>query len=111
MIAYSKELRREVLAACDGGEGTRAVALRFRCSESWVRRVKQERRELGKTAPLLTRRRIPKWEPYRERMLELVAERPDMTLQELKDELATALSRSTLCTALAKLKLTLKKKS
>ncbi len=111
MIAYSKEMRREVLAACDSGEGTRAVALRFRCSESWVRRVKQERRELGKTAPLLTRRRTPKWEAHREQMLKLLARRPDMTLQELKDELATELSLSTLCTALQQLRLTLKKKS
>lgn len=111
MAPYSKELRREVLAACDRGEGTRAVALRFRCSESWVRRVKQERRELGKTAPWLTRRRTPQWAPYRERMLELIAAQPDLTLQELKDELGTSLSRSTLCTALQKLRLTLKKKS
>ena len=59
MSPYSKEIRREVLAACDRGEGTWAVALKFRCSKSWVRRVKQERRELGKTAPLLTRRRTP----------------------------------------------------
>jgi transposase len=111
MVPYSKELRREVLAACDRGEGTRAVALRFKCSESWVRRVKQERRELGKTAPLLTRRRTPKWEPLRQRMLAIVAARPDLTLQELKDELETSLSRSTLCVALQKLRLTLKKKS
>ena len=111
MVPYSKEMRRDVLAACDRGEGTRIVALRFKCSESWVRRVKQERRELGKTEPLLTRRRTPKWEAYRERIVELIAERPDMTLQELKDELGTSLSRQTLCTALAKLKLALKKKS
>src|SRR5215212_3154981 len=108
MLPYSKEMRGEVLAACDGGEGTRGVALRFQCSESWVRRVKQERRELGKTAPLLTRR-TPKWEPLRERMLTIVAARPDLTLQELKDELETDLSRSTLCLALQKLRLTLKK--
>ena len=111
MIPYSREMRRDVLAACDRGEGTRAVALQFKWSDSWVRRVKQERRELGKTAPLLTRRRTPKWEPLRERMLELVTQRPDLTLQELKEELATDLSRSTLCVALAKLRLTLKKKS
>jgi transposase len=110
MAPYSKEMRREILAACDRGEGTRAAALRFKCSESWVRRVKQERRELGKTAPLLTRRRTPKWEAYREQMQAIVAERPDITLQELKDDLATELSRSTLCTALKKLRLTLKKK-
>jgi transposase len=111
MVPYSKEMRREVLAACDRGEGTRIVALRFKCSESWVRRVKQERRELGKTEPLLTRRRTPKWEAYRERIVELIAERADLTLQELKDELQTTLSRQTLCTALAQLKLALKKKS
>jgi transposase len=110
MKAYSKERRREVLAACDAGEGTRAVALRFNCSESWVRRVKQERREQGKTAPCSTRRRIPKWEPLRERIEQLVEKRPDITLQELKDALHTHLSRQTLCMALRKLQLTLKKK-
>ncbi len=109
MVPYSKEMRREVLAACDRGEGIRAVALRFRCSESWVRRVKQERRELSKTAPLLLRRRTPKWEAYREQIVELIAQRPDLTLQEIKDKLATSLCRQTPCTALAKLKLSLKK--
>src|SRR5580700_4331870 len=44
MAPYLKEMRREVLAACDRGEGTRAVALRFLCSESWVRGVKHQRR-------------------------------------------------------------------
>jgi transposase len=73
--------------------------------------VKQERRELGKTAPLVTRRRTPKWEAYREQMLALVAQRPDMTLQELKDQLAAELSLSALCVALQQLRLTLKKKS
>jgi transposase len=111
MVPYSKEMRRAVLAACDRGEGTRVVALRFECSESWVRRVKQQRRELGKTAPLLTRRRVPKWEPHRQKIIEFIAQSPDMTLQELKDALRTPLSRQTLCVALKVLKLTLKKKS
>ena len=56
MEAYSKEFRRDVLAACDNGGGTRAVALQFQVSESWVRRIKQDRREQGKLAPLTTRR-------------------------------------------------------
>jgi len=111
MVPYPKEMRRAVLAACDRGEGTRAVALQFHCSESWVRRVKQERREWGKTAPLLTRRRVPQWEPYRERIGALLENRPDLTLGELKAALSTDLSRTTLCVALQKLKLTLKKKS
>lgn len=110
-MAYSKERRAEVLAACDAGEGTRAVALRFSCSESWVRRVKQERRELGKFGPATTRKRVPKWAPLKDDIERIIAERPDITLQELKDELQTDLSRQTLCVALKKLKLTFKKKS
>ena len=92
MRAYSKEMRREVLSACDAGEGTRAVALRFGCSESWVRRVKQVRREQGKTAPATTRRRVPEWAVYRERIEQIIAKTPDITLQELKDKLQTKLS-------------------
>lgn len=108
-MAYSKELRQEILAACDRGEGTQVVALRYHVSESWVRRVKQERRELGKTAPCTTRRRVPAWAVHREAIEQLTAERPDMTLAELKQALGTELSRQTLCTALQRLKLTLKK--
>ena len=93
MPPYSKEFRRDVLAACDAGEGTRAVALRFDYSESWVRRVKQDRRESGKIAPCTTRNRTPKWAVYRERIEEIIAAQPDITLQELKDELQTDLCR------------------
>lgn len=110
-MPYSKEFRREVLAACDAGEGTQAVALRFRVSESWVRRIKQVRRETGKTAPLSTRRRTPKWQPLESEIRRLVAEQPDLTLKELRAALGTELCVQTLCNALAALKLSLKKKS
>ena len=110
MKAYSKEMRRDVLAACDAGEGTRAVALRFNCSESWVRRVKQERREQGKVAPATKRKRIPLWAAYCEQIEQLTTDQPDMTLKELRQALGTTLSCQTLCTALQRMKLTLKKK-
>lgn len=111
MRAYSKEFRREVLAACDAGGRTRAVAQRFGVSEAWVRRIKQERRETGKTAPLTTRRRTPTWVQEADRIRNVIACSPDLTLDELKARLQTSLSRSTLCRALGQLKLTLKKKS
>ena len=57
MKPYSKEFRGEALAACDRGRSTREVAASFNASESWVRRVKQERAELNKVAPCLTRER------------------------------------------------------
>lgn len=109
MKPYSKEFRGEVLAACDHGGGTREVATRFDVSESWVRRVKQERRELNKVAPLLTRKRVPVWAPLADRIQEIVARQPDITLRELKEELRTDLALSTLCTALQRLRLTFKK--
>lgn len=110
MRAYSKEFRGEVLAACDAGGKTRAVALRFGVSESWVRRIKQERREQGKTAPLLTRRRPTKWAAEADNIRAAISRTPDLTLDELKVQLGTSLGRSTLCRALQSLRLTLKKK-
>jgi len=109
-MVYSKERRLEILAAAAEGMGTRAIAQKFNCSESWVRRVKQEYREQGKTSPATTRKRAPKWHAERDRIRQLVEQYPDQTLQELKDRLGTTLSRTTLCVALKAMQLTLKKK-
>ena len=114
MEAYSKEFRRDVLAACDAGEGTRLVALRFNVSESWVRRIKQERREQGKVAPHSTRRRRKVWEPYAEWLLAKLAARPDVYLRELQSaaqiELGWEVSDVTLSRACRALRRTRKKR-
>jgi transposase len=114
MEAYSKEFRRDVLAACDGGEGTRSVALRFKVSESWVRRIKQERREQGKVAPQSTRRRRKIWEPHAEWLLAKLDARPDIYLRELQAaaqaELGWEVSGVTLSRALHALRRTRKKR-
>ena len=110
-MVYSKEFRGQVLAACDRGLGTQAVALKFEVSESWVRRVKQERRELGKVGPATKRKRTPKWAADADRIRALIEQTPDLTLDELQARLHTSLSRATLCRALQALKLSLKKKS
>jgi transposase len=106
--AYSKEFRRDVLRACDSGKGTREVAVKFGVSESWVRRIKQARRELGKVAPATTRRRRRIWEPYVDRIAKIVGQQPDLTLKELQQDLGEDISVQSLCRALAQLKLTLK---
>jgi len=112
--AYSKEFRRDVLAACDAGEGTRAVALRFDVSESWVRRVKQERREQGKVAPHTKRRRRKAWEPYAAWVLARLDQRPDIYLRELvaaaREELGWEVSDVTLSRACRALRRTRKKR-
>src|SRR6478672_10372309 len=104
---YSAEFRGEILRACDAGQGTRVVATKFNVSESWVRRIKQERREQGKLAPLRTRKRTPKWAAEAERIVAVSQAEPDLTLRELKERLGTSLSVQTLCRALARLRLTL----
>jgi len=112
MKPYSMDLRDRVLAACDAGTGTRAVARRFAVSESWVRRLKQRRREAGETAPRPPRnRRAPKLAPHLGRLRELVAAEPDLTLAELRARLGVAVSLGTLWAAVAGLGLTVKKKS
>lgn len=108
-MIYSKEFRAQVLAACDAGEGTQAVALKFNVSESWVRRIKQQRRETGKVAPATTRKRTPKWRAIEPQIRAAVEEQPDLTLAELKNKLNTDFCVQTLCNALQALKLTLKK--
>jgi transposase len=108
--AYSKEFRGQVLLACDKGRSTREVATYFEVSESWVRRIKQDRRELNKTAPLVTRQRVPQWAAFTDQIKVLIQRKPDLTLEELKRELGTSLSVPTLCIALQRLRLTVKKK-
>jgi transposase len=57
------------------------------------------------------RRRTPKWVAEADAIQAAIAKQPDLTLSELKAELQTSLSRTSLCRALQQLRLTLKKKS
>lgn len=87
MKPYSAEFRAEVLAACDAGEGTQAVALRFEVSESWVRRIKQQRRETGQVEPKKGGPQRPKWHAWADWLLAKLEARPDIYLRELQTEL------------------------
>ena len=113
-MAYSKEFRGEVLAACDAGEGTQAVALRFNVSESWVRRVKQQRRETGQVAAKTTRQRQPIWQRWANWLLAKIDERPDVYLRELQAELKAergeVVCLQTICNACNALEQTRKKR-
>ena len=110
MKSYSLDLRERVLQDCDGGMETRPVALKYRVSESWVRRFKQRRRETGETAPRPCRnRRTAKWLVHAERIKELICRKPDVTLRELASDLGGPVSGQTLSRALRILGLTLKK--
>ncbi len=111
MKSYSKDLRQRVLADCDAGMEIRLVAVKYRVSESWIRRLRQRRRENGEVAPRKRASPPPKWLPYSESIQQLIAQRPDATLAELKAELGLPFSLQTLWRALQELRFTFKKKS
>jgi transposase len=108
------EIRAEVLAACDAGEGTRVVAVRFNVSESWVRRAKQQRRETGQIAPKTAAPREPEWKEWADWLVAKVTAQPDVYLRELKADLQAELSEKvcvmTICNACSALGLTRKKR-
>jgi transposase len=114
MEPYSAEFRGEVLAACDANEGTHAIAVRFKVSDSWVRRIKQQRRETGQLAPRKAAPRKPKWHAWADWLLTKLAARPDIYLRELQDELKQERGEEvclmTICTACRELKQSRKKR-
>jgi transposase len=112
MEAYSKDLRMRVLRDCDAGVTTRVVATKYDVSESWVRRLKQRRRETGETMPRQAGSPRPaRWLEYADRLQELVRAQPDITLRELREAIDGQLSIQTLSRALRALQWTFKKKS
>jgi len=89
---------------------TKRIADLFCVSASWARRVKQRRRETGEVS------HRPMGGPGitivdRQQLAALVREYPDATLAELRSRLGVQCALSTLCVALQKLGLSLKKKT
>lgn len=111
MKAYSSDLRERVLSDCDGGMEVRQVATKYRVSESWIRRLRQRRRESGEVTPRKRASPQPQWVAYAAAIEQQVAAQPDATLAELKAELNLPFSVQTLSRALRALQLTFKKKS
>lgn len=109
MKAYAMDLRERVLTDCDEGRETRAVATKYGVSESWVRRLRQRRRERDEVAPRKGSGGRPKWTAYADTLRNAVREQPDITLHELKQRYALPLSVPTLSRTLHRLGLTFKK--
>ena len=111
MRAYSMDLRERVLRDSDAGMKAAAVAVTYHVSASWVRRLKQRRRETGEVAPRQQRYgRHPVLAPQLHTLAALIQEQPDRTLAELQVALATSASLTTIWRAVKQLGFTLKKK-
>jgi len=108
MGAYSLDLRQRVLADCDAGLPTKPVAEKYGVSRTWVRWLKQKRRETGDIRPGHSPGRPRKID--REQLQALVAADPDATLLELRERLGIDCSPTSIWMALSAMKITFKKK-
>jgi transposase len=111
MRAFSRDLRERVLADCDAGQRNEDVARKYHVSPAWIRRLKQRRREMGSIEPRVHRVPPPRLTAYADQIQNLVKQQPDATLQELREALGVQTSLPSLCRALQRLRLTVKKKS
>ena len=116
MKAYSNDFRQRVLAMCDKGGSTGEVAKAFGVSKSWVRRIKQVRREEGRVvAQPGGGRRRGHFDAVRLSQLEgWLRAQPDGTLEALRSRVASewrlSCSLMAICRAVKKLGWSLKKK-
>src|SRR5438552_656069 len=88
-MAFPMQFRVAVAAAHEESGSSLEVAEQFGCSESWVRRLSQRRRQTGSLEP-----RTPKRPNTRklddddlEHLRQLIADKPDLTLGELAEAL------------------------
>ena len=108
--AYSNDLRVRVLKDADAGLTSKELAERYHVSRAWVDALKQRRRETGAFAarPQTTfRGRVLAGAD--ERLAALLAARPDATLAELREALATSAGLTTVWRAIGRLGFTVKK--
>ena len=92
----SMDLRERVLHDSDAGMQAAAVASKYRVSASWVRRLKQRRRETGEVAPRQQRYGRQVLASQLHTLAALIREQPDRTLADLQVALGTSASLATI---------------
>src|SRR5262252_9417447 len=115
MKPYSQDLRDRIIQALEAGTETQqAIAARFCVSGSFVEKLWQRWRQSGSSAAKPhAGGRQGTLKDHLERLRTEVAKQPDATLAELRDRIVAAqgpqVSRATICRALQRLRLPLKK--
>ena len=111
MQAYSMDRRVQVMADVDEGLGTKAAAEKYRVSADWVRKLKRFRRQTGSFAARQQRvSHATKLDDQLPRLQQLVQQRPDATLRELREALGVPVALGTVWRALKRLQISFKKK-
>ena len=109
----SLDLRERILAAYDEGEGTREdIAKRFRVSLGMVKKLLQQRRHTGdiKARHHRAGRKPLLVAEHQRQFRTLLAEKPDLTLRELRELLSLKCSVQAIHVVLLKMGLSYKKR-
>jgi transposase len=110
MKPYSVDLRQRVLNDCDAGIGTNAAARKYSVSPSWVRKLKQQRRETGSIEPrVVTPGPKPALTAHHDQLRRLVQLNPGRTAAEYRKRLGVSVAVVTVWRALRRLDFTHKK--
>jgi transposase len=111
-MAYGMDFRRAVARAYDQSGSSEEVADQFGCSESWVRRLIQHRRERGTLEPRSSARHDDQrsYDDADEQAIrELIQRKPDATLAEVAEAIGKPAHPATVCRTLKRLNLPRKK--
>lgn len=114
MATLSVDLRERILAAYDNKEGTRQeIADRFKVSLGMVKKLLQQRRHTGDISPRHHRsgRKPVLIQHHREQLRKMLAKNPDLTLEEMRNNLGVSCTIQAVHYVLADMKLTYKKKT
>jgi transposase len=109
----SLDLRQRILAAYDQKEGNREeVGRRFRVSLGMVKKLLQQRRHTGDLRPRHRNsgRRPTLVQSYQQRLRELLARKPDLTLEEMREALTVRCTLQAIHYVLERMGLTYKKR-
>ena len=105
-MAYDMDYRIAVARAYDECASSAEVAEQFGCSESWVRRLIQQRRERGTLEPRPSARQDDQRaynDADEQRIRDLIKAKPDATLAEVVETLGKPVHPSTASRTLARL--------
>ena len=111
-MAYSMDFRHAVARAYDECDSSIEVAEQFGCSESWVRRLMQHRRERGTLEPRPTARKDDQrtYDDADEAAIRaLIKAKPDATLREVAEAIGKPAHDGTVSRTLGRLGLPRKK--
>ena len=113
MKALSLDLRERIVAACDRGDQTeQQIADRFEVSLGMVKKLLKQRRRIGDISAQYHRcgGKAKIFQEHKDRMKQLLEERPDMTLDEIREACGLCCTLSAIHIVLKKMGLTYKKR-